>query len=174
MKNLLFATMLLCVSFACTAQNLSIQSFFDKYEKLEDATVIEISSWPLRMAAKYADDEDGKKILEGLNKLHILAMDGENRIDQKEFKQLVKNIRADDFEELMQIRDGKTTVDFLIKENQKKVTNVVILVNDVEDFFLLNLECNLDFDQLNDINIDVHGSDFFKKIPEQKGGSPRA
>ncbi len=159
--------------FLSNAQTESITNFWNKYNDHENATEINITGGFMKFIASFSDDEEAD-IAKKITALRVLVMDDGNIVAPTDFKKLVKDVKRDAFEELMTVRDGSTTVDFMIREKGDAITDVLILVNDEEDFVLLSLECMLKFSDLNKLDIEVEGGDFFKKIPEKKKDIPRA
>ena len=159
--------------FFINAQTEGITNFWEKYSQHENATEINITGGFIKFMASFAEDEEAD-IAEKIMGLRVLVMDEGNIVVPTDFKKLVKEVKRNAFEELMTIRDGSTTVDFMIREKDDTITDVLILVNDEENFVLLSLECLLQFSDLNKLNIEVEGGDFFKKIPEKKKDIPRA
>ena len=165
MKNLIIviiATFFVNISFA---QNRVIEQFYDKYTKLENVTEIDISGGLLNMVASFSDDAD-TKILEKVSKLRILAIDDQSVIDTQDKKALVKGLRSSKFEELMQIRDGKSKIDFMVRESNNKITNILMMVDDEDSFFMLSLEGNISWKDIEKLDINVDGAEHLKKMPK--------
>ncbi len=175
MKNIIVITALLlvlpCLSYS---QDPSIVDFYKKYEQLEDVTNITLQGWILKMATQYTDEEDVDKILNKITKLRVLVMENGNLVSSQERRDLVRSVKQNRFEDLMQIRDEGNLIEFLIREDKDTITDVLVLISGDEEFVLLSLEGSLKFSDLNDFNIDIEGGNHFKKIPENKKDVPRA
>lgn len=157
-----------------TAQNPNVKAFYDKYMGHENVTNVSLQGWVLQMAANFTDDEDGEQLLQKITKLRVMVMEEKNLVSKSDYQSLVKSIKKDRFEKLMQIRDGAEKIDFFIQEDGDEISNLLMLINGEEEFILVSVEGNLKFSDLKDLNFDIEGGDLFKKIPKKKKDVPRA
>jgi len=174
MKNILSV---LCLFFSVSlfAQNQVVQDFYDKYNDLENVNEVKLQGWLLEMAAEYSDKNEEAKMLEKISFLRVMIMSEGNLVQTSELEKFIKDIEKEDFAELMQIRDGGALVNIFIREEGSEITDVLALINDEEDaFILLSLEGRIQFEDLNNLNINVSGMDHLKKIPEDRKSIPRA
>lgn len=174
MRNLIII-LLFAVALPAVHAQRSVSRFMDKYYDKEDVTIVDMSGFMLKVAAKFLDEENGKEILASINRLQVMVMDGENHVKQQELAAFKKTLtKSGDFEPLMMVRDGRTTVDFLINEKDGVVKNILLLVSDDSEFILLNLRGKLRFKDLKKLDFDVNGSEHFKRLPTLKDDVPRA
>lgn len=175
MRKILLMAMLLGVAGLSFAQTKAVQSFYNKYKDMDGVENVRLQGWLIKLASSFADDDpDAKRLLKKITQLRILTMDQGNLVSQQEYNNLVKNIKQDHFEDLFLIKDNGQNVQFLIREKGDTITDVIMLVSGGDEFVLLSLEGVLKFSDLNDLNIEVDGSDHFKKLPEDKKDIPRA
>lgn len=175
MRKILLLAMLLGVAGLSFAQTKAVQSFYNKYKDMDGVENVRLQGWLIKLASSFADDDpDAKRLLKKITQLRILTMDQGNLVSQQEYNNLVKNIKQDHFEDLFLIKDNGQNVQFLIREKGDTITDVIMLVSGGDEFVLLSLEGVLKFSDLNDLNIEVDGSDHFKKLPEDKKDIPRA
>ncbi len=175
MRKILFIATLLCVASLGFAQPKAIKSFYDKYKNLEGVEDIKLQGWLIKLAAGFADeDPEAKRLLKKITQLRILTMDHGNLVSQQEYNQLVKTIKQENFEDLFMVKDEGKNIQFLIREKGETITDVLLLISGDKEFVLLSLEGLLKFSDLNDLNIEVEGSDHFKKLPENKKDIPKA
>lgn len=173
MKNILSILGFLCLFISLSqAQSKNIESFYDQYAKDENVTNVTIKGWLLDIATQFTDDADSKEVLSKITKLRVLVMENGNPVTKKDFNKLKRDIQKDDFEELLQIRDEGSHVDFYIREEGDLITNVLMLVNDEDEFVLLSLEGLMKLEDLKHIKIESEGSEHFEKIGERE--VPRA
>lgn len=173
MKNIFSLSFLVLFSLSIIqAQNNSIESFYEQYAKDEKATNVTIKGWLLDIASHITSDESSKEVLSKITQLRVLLMEDGNPVTKKELSRLKKGIKKDQFEELLQIRDEGSHVDFYIREEGDHITNVLMLVNDNDEFVLLSLEGLLKFEDLKNIKIDTEGAEHFEKIKQKE--VPRA
>lgn len=173
MKNIIVITICLLTQVGIlSAQSKTIESFYDQYAEKENATNVTIKGWLLDIATQFTSDENSKETLSKITKLRVLLMEDGNPVTQNDFYQLKKGIIKDDFEELLKIRDESSHVDFYIREDNDLITNVLMLVNDQDEFILLSLEGLMKLEDLKNIKIDTDGAEHFEKIKKKE--VPRA
>jgi len=172
MKNSIIVIVFCLISAISFGQTKSIEAFYNKYKTYENVTDVTLKGWLLNMAMS-SESEGKEDVLEKISKLRVLVMDEGNLVSKTELSGLLKSVRSEKFEDLMTVRDDETKVDFLIREEGKFVTNLLVLVHEPDGFVLISLEGMLDLKDLENINFDIEGGDHFKKIPKgkQKKGS---
>ncbi len=174
MRKLVASLALLSFSILCFGQSPAVKSFYNKYKNMEDVTDIKLQGWVLKLASTFADEGDTEKLLKKITHLRVMIMDDGNLVKADEYKSLIKSVKKDRFEELMQIKEDGNKIDFFIREKGEAVTDVLIMVNSPDGFVLLSLEGALKFSDLRHLEIDVEGGENFKKIPENRSDVPRA
>lgn len=178
MKNLL-VTFSCLLSFLLFSNSLSAQQsvkrFYNKYKHSEDVTSVNVQGWMIKTVLAFVEDFEGDDIVKKVTKLRVLVMEDANLVSDKDYNTLVANAKSEDFEDLMTIREGTTKVRFMIKENDEKIKNLLVLVSDKEEFVLISLDCNLKWKDLKNIDFDkVEGGEYFDKLPVKKDNVPRA
>ncbi|MFN7119494.1 MAG: DUF4252 domain-containing protein [Saprospiraceae bacterium] len=175
MKRILLIAALLGVAGLSFAQTKAIRTFYDKYKHLEGVEDIQLQGWLIKLAARFSDeDPEAKRLLRKISQLRILTMDNGNLVSPQEYNNLVKSIKQDAFEDLFMVKDNGQNIQFLIREKGDTITDLILLVSGNDEFVLLSLEGLLKFSDLNDLNIEVDGSEHFKKLPENKKDIPKA
>lgn len=163
MKKLIIALAILAIPFLASSQHESIENFYDKYIGQEQITNISLNGWILSLASKMSDEE-GTEILEKITKLRILVAEEKGIIAKSDVKKLMKDVRRNNYEDYLMIKEEDTRINFMIREEKGKITNVLVVINSDDDFVLISLEGNLDFEQLKELDFDVEGGDIFKKL----------
>jgi hypothetical protein len=113
-------------------------------------------------------DEEGTEILEKITQLRIMIAEEKDIVSKSDVRQLMKDVRKNKFEDLITVREEDTRVNFMIREEGKTVTNVLVIISSDDEFILLSLEGALNWDDLQELNFDVEGGDIFKKIPKKR------
>ena len=171
MKSFFLSIATLCLTTLCFTQTPAIKSFYDKYKNQEEVTDIKLKGWVLKLASTFAEEEDAERLLKKITQLRVMIMEDGNLVGTSEYKNLLKSVKKDRFEELMKIKDEGSNIDILLREKGDTITDVLVLISGTDGFVMLSLEGALKFSDLNDIEIDIEGGDSFKKIPEKR---PRA
>ncbi|MCB0618735.1 MAG: DUF4252 domain-containing protein [Saprospiraceae bacterium] len=164
MRTLFFSLALLCSVATLSAQSQSIINFYERYLHHEKATQIDIDGWLLKLAGSFAEGEEAK-LIEKISHLRVLVMEEENIVDPKDYQRLLRGIQNDNFEQLMQIRDGGSKIDCYVRESGDRITDLILTVNGEDEFVLLSLEGAFSLDDLRSLNLEVEGAEHLKKVP---------
>ena len=171
MKNTIIL-LIIALPIACFGQANSIQEIFSKYKNHENTTTLTFGGGLIKFAASFEEDSN-TKVLEKISQVRLMVTEG-NLVSKGDYKGFSKNLKKDQFEDLMQINAEGTLVDILVREHGKRISDVVLLVNDDEDFIMISIEGNFEYSDLNDINLNFEGGDYLKKLPEKRKSLPRA
>ncbi len=138
---------LVLVSTFTIGQSKSVESFKNKYKDDRDATVVTLQGNIFKLIgsiAEYSDDEDAKalsKIAGGIKSMQILSLPKyETGLEADEIKQLKSNLKKESYEELMSMKEGRETVVVYSQGNEDEVRNMLILVEEKNEFVLINID----------------------------------
>ena len=174
MKNIFIVLLVAVASLAMPnqvqAQNDAISKYFDKYMDDENFTVVYISSKMFEMFAKIDPDvdEEVKEVIRDLKGLRILVRD-EGGL--KYYKEAIKKINFDEYEELMTVRDDGTNVKFVIREEGDIIKELLLIVGGDDEFVLMSFMGKIDLAKISrlakDMEIDIDGLEHLEKIDEE-------
>jgi hypothetical protein len=140
-KIFLLTICLLC-SFTMIAQDKEMTNFFDKYENEDDVTIVNISKEMFKMmpiSSINTGKADITSILAKIESMRIIT--SQNKVLKEkmatETKALVAKNRK--YEELMRIKDGKSTVTFNAIKNKSVINELLMLVNDEDNFVAIQI-----------------------------------
>ncbi|MCB0625300.1 MAG: DUF4252 domain-containing protein [Saprospiraceae bacterium] len=152
MKILYSLFALLLFAGALPAQSEYLQEFFDKYQSHNSVDEVELRA----QIIDQADDllKEDSDLLEKLSYLRILVMEDENAVDPADYRSLMAQIEADDYEELLHVRSEDTQVHFYLQEEGEKITDLVFVVNDATDFVLIFVQGDFDYNDLLQLSLD--------------------
>jgi len=129
----------------------------------------------LKLASSFSDDDDdAQHLLRKITSLRVLTMENGNLVTPDAYNQLLKSVKQEAFEELMQVKQDGQKIEFLIREKGDRITDLLLLISGNDGFTLLSLEGALKFSDLNNLNIEIEGSEHLKKLPKDKKDVPRA
>ena len=152
------------------AQNDAISKYFDKYMDDESFTVVYISSKMFEMFAKIDPDvdEEVKEVIRDLKGLRILVRE-EGGL--KYYKEAIKKIDFNEYEELMTVRDDGTNVKFVVKEQGDLIKELLLIVGGDDEFVLMSFTGKIDLAKISklakDVEIDIDGLEHLEKIDEE-------
>ena len=147
MKKTTLIVALALVSSIAFSQSKSVDSFKNKYKDDRDATVVTLQGNIFKLIgsiAEYSDDEDAQalaKVADGINSMQILSLPKyETGLEAEEIKNLKSNIKKESYEELMNMREGRETVVIYSQGSEDEVRNMLILVEEKNEFVLINID----------------------------------
>ena len=173
MRTLLILMTIWCVNIHAFGQVKPVAQFYQKYKNFENAHDIKIQGWLLKIASKFADESETKKLLKKVTYLRALIVEESDLVSKTDLQSLLKSLQGNSFEPLIQIKDDGNHVDLFIREVGNIITDAVIVVHGSSSFVLLSIEGKLHFSDLNDLDFDIEGSEYFKQIPEKRSGLPK-
>jgi hypothetical protein len=160
--------------FAATAaysQSKSVADFQAKYQGDRDATVVTVNGNMFNLFANIADaadeeDEEAQamaRIARGIKSLKVLSVPVyKSGLQPDEISGLRDQLIKEKYDELMQVRDGQEHVYFLAQGNENEVRNMYVLIQEDDDFTILEIEGTLQMKDLaklvrhhSDIDIDI-------------------
>ena len=152
----------------------AIQKFHEKFKNDSKFICISIESGLLKLLSNLeAGDKDSDEFLKaisGIEKINVYKINREeSSFDAASFQALKKDITDEKFEELMRVKDGKSNLDFMIKENKGKVSDLIMMVDESDEFFLLTLSGNIDLATVSKLSdkIDIDGAKHLRKIDNE-------
>ena len=142
----LLAALVLVSTFAI-GQSKSVESFKNKYKDDRDATVVTLQGNIFKLIgsiADYSDDEDAQalsKVADGIKSMQILSLPKyETGLEAEEIKALKSSIQKESYEELMNMKEGRETVVVYSQGSEDEVRNMLILVEEKNEFVLINID----------------------------------
>lgn len=151
-KSLLLIICLLCGSILY-AQNSTINKLFDKYENEDDITVISISKAMFKMIPGNVNTNDVniESIMHKIEFMRILTSDKTNlkEMMNSEFKSFIESNK--NYEELMRIKNGKAIITFNARKNGDIISELVMLVNEENNFVVIQIAGNFTLDDVQEI-----------------------
>ncbi len=161
----------LAISGTSFAQDDAISKFFNKYQEDEDFTHVTITS---RMFGLFAnldvEEEDDQELLDAVSKVKGLKILAKDDISQSQANALYieafKLIPTKEYDELMSIRDKENNMKFLIKEEGKIITELVMVMHGDSEFFLLSLIGDIDLKQISKLSksMSIDGFEHLEKL----------
>lgn len=145
------------------AQDKSLREFRNKYRGKADVVSVRVGSFPLRLAgfvmSFVPDDEDVKTlrpVLKNVRKLRVHTIENPRgaNVSSEDVAALMEKLQTkDQFETLMEVRDKGTLVHILNKGKDDELGNVVMLIQEDNEFLMVNVQTSL---KIADINRLIH------------------
>jgi hypothetical protein len=171
-RFLIILVTLLSVS-SIFAQSRAINSFINKYEGIADATNVNITGDLLNWVTKAAEEEGGKTFVSKLESLRVLSVPNRAAVATKDLTALRQSMQANNYEELIRVRDGKELVYIYLHENKEQVIEeLVVLVESQEKVTLVSLTGLLHYEDLQQLNLDGEAGEALGKLPVKEEPRP--
>jgi Domain of unknown function (DUF4252) len=174
MKKLLIFITFIAISQAVMAQTASLDHFVRKHKRTAEGDKVDmtIPGFLIRFGSRFIKKED----LEGVNirrfsrkieEVRIVNFEKASRIQYADFQHLMTDVKAENFEELVNVREkGGERVNVLVREHKGFIEDILVIVNDKDGkFTLINLAGKFTMD---DINKMMENVDFEAKTNHSK------
>ncbi|NOZ34784.1 MAG: DUF4252 domain-containing protein [Chlorobi bacterium] len=173
MKHLTIAFFML-ISIWTTAQETQAVKFFNKYSGQKGYTSVYITKYMFDLFAKISNDTEDKEfheITSKLNAIKILTLDSAlNAKNSIKFnKELLQNLPKSIYKQLMIVKDGKQTVNFLINKKNDKISEFLMIVYGEGDPVLIMLEGDINLKNIAKLSktMDVNDFKYLEKIDKK-------
>ncbi len=136
---------IIILSFAMLPILVGAQDFIDdlfrKYSGNDGFTSIVINKALLDFAFTINNDKDIDKLKGKISDLRILISDEHQQGNSSTFKDEIKNsITKNDYQNLIEILDGKNKVNFYVKKDNDKIVHLIIIASENNEKVLLSLK----------------------------------
>ncbi len=171
MKKISLLLVLISFSSMAFAQDDAISKFFSKYDNDEDFTHVTITSRMFGLFANLdAEEEEDQELLDAVSKVKGLKIIAKDDIDKDEavklYNEAFKLIPANEYDELMSVRDSETNMKFLIQEKNSVITELLMIMHGDSQFFLLSLIGDIDLKQISKLSksMSIDGFEHLKNL----------
>ena len=150
----------LCCSSLIYAQYSTFNHLFEKYENEDNVTMVNISKTMFNLIPGNikTGNVDLKNIVPKIESLRILTSD-KSALKEKmaaDFKTIIE--RDKDYEELMRVKSGQSNVTFNLKKKGNLISELIMLVNDEDDFVVIQILGNFLLDDIKKIAEDTNST----------------
>lgn len=139
------------------AQNKAVHNFQEKYRNDRDATYVAISRSLFRFISEVAEDaltgenteadqemQALARVANGITSLKILIIPKyESGLKAQEIDNLKSSLEKDNYEVLMSVKEGSRFLYFMAQGNENELRNMLVLIDDKDEFTLLNIDGTL-------------------------------
>jgi len=105
----------------------------------------------LTLAGWLIDEPATKKLIQKSNKARIILSNDENTIDKRSINRLINKLGREGYESLASVRSGTDIVNLYIREDHKYIRNVLVVIQDSDDFILASLDCRLKLEDIQNV-----------------------
>lgn len=175
MKNILIILITACIGFSANAQNDVVTKLFNDYYDDENFTKISVSSKMFELFTNIeAGDEDEDAILEAVSKLKGLKVIAADSVGNSRelYSNAVKKVSGNGYDELMEVKDAKENMKFMIKEEDGLITELVMIVGGKKSFIIMSLYGEIDLKKISKLSksMNIKGMEHLKQLDDDNNG----
>lgn len=173
MKHLILL-IAVCIGFTASAQNDVVTKLFDEYYDNEDFTKISVSSKMFELFTNIEPgDENEEEILEAISKLKGLKVIAADSVENSRtmYSDAVKKISSNGYEELLEVKDAKEDLKFMISEKDGIINELVMVAGGNKNFFILSLYGEINLKNISKLSksMNVKGMEYLKQLDDSDG-----
>lgn len=175
MKTKLFLLMagMLMVPALTRAQKDPVDRLFEKYSGKEGYTTVYITSKMFSLFSEAnVDDPEFNDLVNNLKSIRILATDDANLTDKNVnfYDEVMNDLPVDEYEELMVVQEKDQKLKFLVKEQDGRITELLLVAGGGGDNTLIDIRGNIDLKKVAEISkmINIEGLEELENVDKQK------
>jgi glutathione peroxidase-family protein len=154
MKKLFLAFASLFIVLMLQAQTNPIDELFNKYSEKQGFTVVSISGKMFSMFENQnPENKDADNIISRLKSIKILSV--EDTLLNKTinfYTELSKKLDLSVYEELMVVKEGQNTTKFLIRQNGKVISELLVVSGGPNGNSLISIKGDLNLKNISDLS----------------------
>jgi hypothetical protein len=156
-RRYLLVLPLLLLGARAFAQEDAIGQFFGKYVDDPRFSVISVSPRMFRLMSKVKWDSVPGDLKQTVTNLHSFRVLSTESTPLQFYKEAFTLIDRKQYEELISVRGAgsKDNVRFMIKENGDKISELLMIAADEEEFTLMSFVGDIDLDKLSRLSADL-------------------
>ncbi len=170
MKKIIIFMFLGMFAFNVQAQSNAINKHFSKFQRDTSFTKVTVTSRMFSLFTEIdAEDEDEEEILAAMAKLKgIKALVKNNSANSKNlYFDAVETIDKDGgYEELMTVEDAGENVQFMIRDDGDKISELLMIIGGNENFMVMTLYGEIDLNSIAKLSrvLNIKGMEAFQAL----------
>jgi hypothetical protein len=171
MRSILITLILLFHILPGFGQSEAIMEFHDRYKDTGKYFTLKIEGGILKsLAHMETNDEEADELINLVSKIEAIDIHSISRnaadFSEKDMKTLEKRIRHEKFEDLMYVNEKDRHIKFMIRESNGRVSDLVMLVDEPEEFLIFSISGDIDLRALAKLSgqIGLKGCENFDKL----------
>jgi hypothetical protein len=154
MKKLFLFFTAISLTLIIKAQSNPVDDMFNKYSERDGFTVVTISSRMFSMFSNLdSDDKDADDLIHKLKSIRILSV--EDSLLNKNinfYTELSKKLDLSAYEELMVVKGGKDVTKFLIKQNGKMISELLVITGGPGGNSLISIKGDFNLKNISELS----------------------
>ncbi len=169
MKTLVVFIALIIVPLFAAAQASPADKIFEKYSGREGYTSVYISKYMFGLfSGMETKDKEIENILGKLTGIRILASEEKQSAGVNFFAEIMKELPRDQYQELMVIKEKGQDFQFLIREKDGLITELLMVAGGESNNALISIQGNIDLNTISKLSrsMNIGGLDALERIEE--------
>lgn len=154
-RRILLFLPLLLLGIGAFAQEDAVGQFFGKYVDDPRFTVVSVSPRMFRLLSKANWDTVPSDLKQTVARLHSLRVLSTQTTPEHFFKEALGLIDHKQYEELITVRGNKDNIRFLVKGDGDKISELLMIAADDDDFTIMSFVGDIDLDKLSRLSADM-------------------
>jgi len=133
-----------------SAQTPALNQFYRQYKRGKEVKNFRVPGWVVKLGSKIAlrhsKDPNAKPALslaKKFGKMKIMISEGGRSIPPQAVERLTAQLRRQKFDDWIYVREEGTTVNIMARESKGRLRNLLILVNEGDEFVFLSVKTKL-------------------------------
>lgn len=156
MRYLPFSMLLLfAVAFSSCSTPRTTAQFYHTHKVQQGVTNFKLPGWLVWMGSgiaapmvKAPEAKAALKLAKKTGTIRLLVSEEYSLVSNSELNSFVSNIKSAGYEDLIQVREGKTVVNILARDKKDKLRNLLILVKEEDSFVFLDMKTRIKYKDL--------------------------
>lgn len=153
----------------------TVAGFYQKHKRKKGVRNFKMPGWAIWVGSGLAHDivkdEETRlalRLAKKVKKLRFMMAEEETAISSYDIKAFVNEIKSKDYDELIYVKDGPTSVNALVKEKNGKLKDLVFVVKDEDEFFFASMKSNLKMEDITEAIQTYAGKNARDKLKEER------
>lgn len=141
--------MVFMVSAACGYTQKSIDRLFEKYSGSEGFVTLTINGDILKLFRSSDGDERHNCLPAKITEIRILAQENDNMEVDNFFKNIMKEIDGDDYEEFMRVKEYNKDLIMLVRSEGRRFREFLMVAGGDDDNIIIQIKGDMTLDEAN-------------------------
>lgn len=172
-----YSIILLCLLLTAgvvSAQSNAVLDFRNKYKDSGKYFSVKIEGGLLKTLSNVeTNDPDSKELIRLINGIDAIDIHSisksETHFGNDDYHDLMRRVKREKFEDLMVVNDSGGKINFMIKELKGKVSDLLLLVNNHDEFLVMNISGDIDLHAISKLSekVNFKGSENLEKLKDE-------
>lgn len=147
------------ISLSIFAQKNPVDRLFDKYGGKDGFTTVYISGKMFSLISDIQDEDDElKESMSNIESIKILTTEDDSLVNPEInfYNGVIKDLEVDEYEEFMIVKEKNQDVKFLVKEENGKIVELLLLVGGKGNNAMISIRGLIDLESISQISKSIN------------------